>query len=1489
MRKVLLLLVTLVLIQQAHTQILWNDLSQQKRSNQVINPADYRTLETEIHALTSYLYLAPHEQEVNAKYSEYILNLPAPDGTFQTFRLVEAPVMAPELQAMFPSIRSYAGQGIEDPTATLRCSISPKGFHAMVLSSNGDWFMDPIAPGDLSTYISYTKEAFYATTTKVFEEQAPEITDLSIDIDTFDENLNVPHKKKKKINGKEILMMGQKTSNGTQLRTYRLALACTGEYAAYHGGTTILALAAMNVSMTRVNGVYEKEVAIRMVLVPNNNLLVYLNAATDPYDNGNGSTMLGQNQTTCNAVIGTANYDIGHVFSTGGGGIASLNSPCTVNKARGVTGQVNPIGDAFDIDYVAHEMGHQFGGNHTQNNSCNRASNAAYEPGSASTIMGYAGICSPNLQSNSDAYFHNKSFNEIYTFSVTGTGNSCAAITSTGNIAPLVEAGTGGWTIPISTPFELTAVGSDANGDAVTYCWEQFDLGPATAVGDLTLTNPSGNQPIFRSWTGTTNPTRVFPRIGDLVNNTVTIGEHLPTYDRNLSFKCTARDNRAGGGGVTDDIITFAVDDVGGPFVVTAPNTGVTWPANSAQTVTWNVANTTAAPISCSNVSIYLSIDGGFTYPILVLANTPNDGSQLITVPNILTTQARIKVKAANNIFFDISNTNFTISAGAAIGEDLSLLGINQPSGSYCGDEFTPEIVVLNLGTVTITSFDVLYNIDGGANSTYSWTGTLATGASVTLTLPTMSAATGAHTFNVNIVNPNGTTDDNIPNNVGSSTFSTIADATIATLTLLTDCWGEEVSWNIENSSNVIIASQAVNTLGDQTTYTNTFCLPSGCYDFNIFDSFGDGLDGTSSGCPFDGNYNITDDLGNILVIMGIDNYGTGTTHTFCVPVGGEPVPGCNDLTACNFDPLATQNDGSCTYPGCTDPLACNYNALAGCSDSSCILPPVNDVCANAIPLTLNAGFIAANNINSCTEGLNPTCGGTFIHDVWYSFVYTGGTVSIATSLGSILDTRLALWTACGGTLIACDDDSGPGLASLITRSCPNLTPGTTYYIQAGGYNSAEGTFNIQVTLGDLAGCTNPLATNYNACATVDNGLCIISGCTDPTACNYDAAASQNNGTCTYPGCTNPLACNYNALAACDNGTCILPGCLNSDACNYNPLAGCSDGSCVFPGCNNPLACNFNPLAGCDNGSCTLPGCTNSDACNYNPLAGCSDGSCVFPGCTNPLACNYNPSAGCDDGTCTLPGCTNSDACNYNPLAGCSDGSCVFPGCTNPLACNYNALAGCDDGTCTLPGCTNSDACNYNPLAGCSDGSCVFPGCTNPLACNYNALAGCDNGTCTLPGCTNAGACNYNPLAGCDDGLCVFPGCIDPIACNFNASAGCSDGSCTYPGCTNPMACNYDVLAGCDNGSCTLPGCTDPVACNYSATSGCDDGTCDYSCLGCIGDFNDDGFVGITDLLILLGAYGCNSGCGEPDLSGDDIVGTADLLIFLSYYGTVCP
>jgi PKD repeat protein/subtilisin-like proprotein convertase family protein len=604
-----------------------------------IVPEKYLSYSADIGKISAILDQAPLRFSKEATDSKVILELPTPDGEIKRFNILNAPVFAPELAAKYPQIRSFAGQGVDDPHAYIRFDLGPKGFHAMILSPNHSTiFIDPFHDKTANEYIVYYKKDFIAHNKT-----------MTCDYEAVNKHLlhDTPDLDKAPING------------DCQFRDYRMALACTGEYAQFHGGTVTLVLAAMNTSMTRVNGVYENEISVTMTLVPNNDQLIFLNAGSDPYTNNNGGAMLSQNITTCNNIIGSANYDIGHVFSTGGGGVAYLQSVCQSNKAGGVTGQGTPVGDPFDIDYVCHEVGHQFGGRHTQNNSCNRDSNSCYEPGSASTIMGYAGICAPNVQSNSDDYFHINSIILMSNF-ITGSGN-CSANTITGNNAPVADAGSN-FTIPKSTPFILEGAATDADSDPITYCWEQYDKQVATMPPSASST--SG--PAFRSLDPTTSPDRYMPSLDNVVNNTNNTWEVLANVTRNYNFRLTARDNNSSGGCTDDDNMTVSVNASSGPFLVLSPNTNVSWPGNSTQTVTWDVANTTASPVSCSSVDIFLSYDGGFTYPITLATNTSNDGSHAVTIPGTQSTTARIMVRGHNNIFYDISDTDFTISVPVA-------------------------------------------------------------------------------------------------------------------------------------------------------------------------------------------------------------------------------------------------------------------------------------------------------------------------------------------------------------------------------------------------------------------------------------------------------------------------------------------------------------------------------------------------------------------------------------------------------------------------------------------------------------------------------------------------------------------------------------------------------------------------------------------------------------------------------------------------------
>ncbi|MCX6272174.1 MAG: M12 family metallo-peptidase [Bacteroidetes bacterium] len=611
---------------------------------------NYQAYHLSLINLKNMLAEVPYESTVSLKKSPFIFSLPMPDGSFSRFRLVESPVMEKGLADAFPEIKTYAGQGIDDVTATLRCDLTQWGFHAMMISANGTVFVDPPNRFITDEYISYYKKD-------------------ALRQDFAQECLNTDEHNDNEVNHTDY---AEKLDISGSLRTYRLALACTGEYAAYHGGTIPGVLAAMVTSMNRVNGVYERELGIHMNIVANDTLLIYLNSNSDPYSNNNGGTMLSQNQTTCTNIIGSANYDIGHVFSTGGGGIAQLGCICNNSKkAMGVTGLDTPIGDAFDIDYVAHEMGHQFGANHTFNStagSCgggNRVSSAAYEPGSASTIMGYAGICgNQDLQLHSDDYFHAKSFDEIVTYTQNGGGNSCAVTTTDGNNPPVLTV-QGDFNIPLNTPFRMTASATDVDGDSLTYCWEEYDLGPAG-----NWNSPSANAPIFRSFNPTTSGTRVFPKLANILNNNTTIGEIKPSYSRTLNFRCTVRDNVLDGAGVVYNPMTskVIVAATPGPFAILTPNTtGITWASYSTQTVTWSVNGSDQAPVNTPNVNVLLSLDGGYTFPITLGAGVPNNGSYSFVVPANQTTTARIMVEGAGNIFFDINDKNFSINGSVGI------------------------------------------------------------------------------------------------------------------------------------------------------------------------------------------------------------------------------------------------------------------------------------------------------------------------------------------------------------------------------------------------------------------------------------------------------------------------------------------------------------------------------------------------------------------------------------------------------------------------------------------------------------------------------------------------------------------------------------------------------------------------------------------------------------------------------------------------------
>jgi Metallo-peptidase family M12B Reprolysin-like/Calx-beta domain len=620
----------------------------------------HQVVEMDLAGMRALLGAAPLERTAAARQGGVVVELPWPDGGTRRFAMEKSPVVEPALATLHPEIETYRGRGLDDASAMGRFDLGPSGFHGMVLSNQGTVYIDPWSRGDTAHYVSFFKRDY----------RRSEATGFHCDFDAGDPEMVDPS-----VLNEAVVEPQGATLHGDFLKTFRLALAANVEYSTFHGGTIPLVHNALVVAVNRVNTVYERDLAVHLNIIANNDLLIWL-VEPDPYTNNNGGAMLGQNQASIDAIIGSANYDVGHVFSTGGGGVAGLGVVCGGNKARGVTGLPNPIGDPFYIDYVAHEMGHQFRGNHSFNgttSNCgggNRVAATAWEPGSGSTVMAYAGICgAENLQPNSDDLFHvGNLINEMQPFVTVGAGSVCPVSTATGNPAPTVNGGSD-ITIPANTPFQLTASATDPNSPTLSYVWEEMDLGTASPPN-----TDDGLRPIFRTFNVLASPSRTFPKLADILAGlpTPAFGEAWPTTNRTMNFRVTVRDNFAGGGATTTDLVQVTVVAAAGPFTITAPNTAVSWTGGATEPVTWNVAGTTAPPISAANVSITLSTDGGLTFPTVLAASTPNDGAENIVVPNVPTATARVRVQAVGNGFFDINNANVTIVAGTGPGASIA-------------------------------------------------------------------------------------------------------------------------------------------------------------------------------------------------------------------------------------------------------------------------------------------------------------------------------------------------------------------------------------------------------------------------------------------------------------------------------------------------------------------------------------------------------------------------------------------------------------------------------------------------------------------------------------------------------------------------------------------------------------------------------------------------------------------------------------------------
>jgi len=721
-----------------------------------IEASSFKVFEMDIESLKTQMVGVSHREQPNSGFVAK-LNLPHPDGTFHTYHARENSTMAPGLAEQFPLIKTYDANG--DDGAFVKWDVTPHGFHAMIMiPGESTIFIDPVYQGNTDYYIVYHKKHF--------------TTDKLMDCSFNSDNTN--------LSNKISPTSGIVKSFGTcELRTYRLALAATGEYTIFHGGSVAQALAAQVTTMNRVNGVYEKDMAITMTIIANNNLIIYTNGGSDPYTNGDAGSMIGENQTNVTTVIGSANYDIGHVFGTNSGGLAGFGVVCDDSqKASGVTGSAAPVGDPFDIDYVAHEMGHQFGASHTFNNSCggNINSPTAMEPGSGSTIMAYAGICAPNVQNNSDDHFHGVSLQEI-DLEILSAGHTCEALTALSNNPPAITMTNGNNNVPANTPFSLTATVVDPDGDPVTYNWEQMNNEITTQPPLATATGG----PNFRSYSSSTSPTRYFPNLADLAAGTVSQWEVLSSVTRTMNFRVTVRDNAPGPGGCNDHTdVTVTIDGNSGPFIVTYPTaTGIVWGGATSETVTWDVANTDQAPVSCSTVDILMSDDGGLTYSYTLVSGVANDGSQSITVPNIATTTARVMVINSEGTFFDVSDNNFEITLATF---DFTQ-SVAVPTVNIC--QPNDATYTVDIGSIGGYNDPVTLSVSGvpaGATSSFSTNPVTPVGNSTLTITNTGSAVPGSYTLTISGVSTTGTKTTDVYLNISTGSPSAVAQTTPANL-----------------------------------------------------------------------------------------------------------------------------------------------------------------------------------------------------------------------------------------------------------------------------------------------------------------------------------------------------------------------------------------------------------------------------------------------------------------------------------------------------------------------------------------------------------------------------------------------------------------------------------------------------------------------------------------------------------------------------------
>ncbi len=677
-----------------------NAIDQNAYGERTIVPNAYVTASLDLNKFSKSLKKSANDMRNNDLNTQTI-ELPLPDGTLHTFSVWYSPVMHPNLAAKYPSLKSYRILSTTDKYMAGRISAEGSNYRISLRHKQGEIYIDPFASNSNDLYISYFTK----------DHQAP------ADYPTGACGVDFEPSDVKEYFASSSL---NKSNEDSYLKKYRFALACTGEWGQNFSSVEQV-LGRMVTATNRINLSLENEASVFFEMVENNDELIFMDPNSDPYTISNspaehaGREVLGQNTTVINQVIGGSNYDVGHVFTRsctdGIAGVASLGSVCT---SGGKGSGLSCVGGAdivnFMVQTTLHELGHQFGASHSWSNCSdnvneNLSAGTAYEPGSGSTFMSYAGSCSQtnNVQNSADPYFHIASMMQMYSLISGGNGNLCGEDIDVGNTRPVVTLDyPNDFAIPVYTPFELTGEAYDNEDDPLTYCWEQHNKGPISIMG-----NPQGNAPAFRSFSPEESNTRVFPKMYKILGNVTEKSEVLQTVGRDFEFFFTARDNHPGGGTAAWDKVNFRSVSTAGPFFVTAPNIDEQLVIGEEFSFQWEVANTDVSPVNCKGVDIILSTNGGSDFDIILAENVENDGEHTLVVPNYPTNAGRIKIKASENIFFDVSNFNFDINPPT------------QPSFYFAMSEFkvdvcAPEVLVLDISTESFLDFsnDLSFELD---------------------------------------------------------------------------------------------------------------------------------------------------------------------------------------------------------------------------------------------------------------------------------------------------------------------------------------------------------------------------------------------------------------------------------------------------------------------------------------------------------------------------------------------------------------------------------------------------------------------------------------------------------------------------------------------------------------------------------------------------------------------------------------------------------